>query len=169
MIKNKFIVALLENLPQSVLQQYETFALGKTLGSFVIFSISFSIIQFQLGSGQMLADVLYQLRSRKLFKGKYSLPLKGLIVFVVYIFPYICVSIPFLFFFESDRTEWLQENGFDVENLDWKVKQQEVARYVLFAFVGVLIFAALMYKIYNYVKSKRTKTIQLQLQLREPS
>lgn len=45
-LRHKFVVAFLENLPQSVLQLYETFSMGKTYGAFIIFSTSFSIIMF---------------------------------------------------------------------------------------------------------------------------
>lgn len=43
--RHKFLIALFETLPQAILQLYETFALGKTFGAFIMFSTTYSILE----------------------------------------------------------------------------------------------------------------------------
>lgn len=75
-IRHKFQVAFFENLPQSVLQLYETFAIGKTYGAYIMFSTCYSIIMFQNSSAQMLPEIQWQLMKHcPSFKGKFGLQL----------------------------------------------------------------------------------------------
>lgn len=101
-----FLIAFFENLPQSVMQLYETFYLGKTLGSFLIFSTGFSIIMFQKSSALMLPEILWQLKHNfACYQGKFGNHLTNLTIFLVWLFPYAVVSMPFFVFFSADQTD----------------------------------------------------------------
>ena len=108
---------MFENLPQSALQLYETFQLGQTVGGFKMFSVGFSIVLFQKVVAELLPLVLYQLETKLKEYPKWSIFLKIFTVLFSWSFVYYVMAMPFMLFFEADRTEWLKENG--IEIIDW--------------------------------------------------
>jgi len=135
-------------LPQIILQLWESFALGYTFGGFKTFSIGLSIVLFQTYSASFLPEILeVNLNSIKKDKSC-KLIMNYVIIFLVWVCPYVLASIPFLAFFHPNREDWYAENGF--VGIDWDIKQQ----YFLFYFIIFLyvVFIAFFFLKANIVK-----------------
>ena len=144
MVKHTIICALFENLPQFVLQLYESFALGYTFGAFKSFSITLSIILFQRTSSQLLPEILYFTRIKYSdYSARTNLLIKYSIIFSVWLFPYICASMPFLIFFYPDRTQWLHEKGF--QGRDFSQSRQETMRIILIFFTSLFVICEFVF------------------------
>ena len=102
----------------------------------------------------MLPGILNDWKQRYEFlQGKYAKIAWYSIILVVWIFPYVCVSFPFWTFFEGDRTEWLEENGFEVSDLDWNMNSQKILRhYILPSILGLFILSVL---VKTYLEGKK--------------
>ena len=112
----------------------------------------------------MLPGILNDWKQRYEFlQGKYAKIAWYSIILVVWIFPYVCVSFPFWSFFEGDRTEWLEQNGFEVSDLDWNMNSQKILRhYILPSILGLFILSVLV-KTYLEGKKKNQWAIKCRL------
>ena len=101
-ISHKFQQNLFENLPQTALQLYEMFQLGLSVGGFKMFSVGFSIVLFQKGSGEMLPLILNQQESALANYPRLAAAVSVLTILFSWLFVYVAMSVPFLMFFYSD-------------------------------------------------------------------
>ena len=99
---DEFMQNLFENLPQTALQLYEMFQLGLSVGGFKMFSVGFSIVLFQRGSGEMLPLILNQQESALANYPRLASAVSVLTILFSWLFVYVAMSIPFLMFFDSD-------------------------------------------------------------------
>ena len=113
----QLFIALFENLPQMVLQLYESFELGYTYGPIKTFSVVLSIILFQKSTAQLIPQLLESfpacIRERKyLFRFT-----SYLAILFIFVFPYCICSVPFIVFFHPNQASFYKEHN--LNGKDW--------------------------------------------------
>ena len=137
MIQHKFIVNCFENLPQSVIQLYETFDQGLTFGPLRTFSVLLSIVSSQKNSAEMLPKILKQMEEKFKHSMATYVVVKYLMIISVWALVYILNAIPFFIFFHEDQTEWYDKNGFDL--VDWDDSEQQSLRITLIVMSALIL------------------------------
>jgi len=71
---------------------------------------------------------------------------KPLVILFVWAFPFAIGAIPFMIFFNPDRTQWLKDNGYD--GLDFNEEAHSILRAILIIVFIIEIVGSVAYYIY---------------------
>ena len=85
-------------------------------------------------------------------KKKFNI-LKPLIIFFVWVFPFVIGAIPFLMFFNPDRTEWLKANGY--KGIDWNEDAHSTLNIILVIIFLTQLLSSVAYYVYRLRKNEQ--------------
>jgi len=79
-------------------------------------------------------------------------------IIFVWAFPFAIGSIPFMMFFNPDRTQWLTDNGF--VGIDWSLQLHTTIRFILVGLCAAYLFTMSFRLIYkSSIENKEDSSI----------
>jgi len=144
-------IAVFKQLPMLIFMSVETFEQGHTFGNFLVFSTALSLIMYMNAIGAYYPMFLQQSSMKDESYGKRCAcsSIKSILLLSMVTLPYLFGFFVYGNYFNPDRTQWLNDNGF--LGLDYDAKSMRTKQQIAYAcLILVIIFNSLIsYKDWN--------------------